>query len=223
MKKVAWILVLPLLLAACSFQDEANGKKTYSQTLVGALQQGKEITNYNNERVKSINEEGELIEEPAEALPEPEPVAATVEKNYYPVVKVVDGDTIDVSVDGKVERLRLIGINTPETVDPRKPVECFGKEASAKAKEFLAGEEVELEGDPTQDDRDKYGRLLRYVTTKDGFFYNLEIIKQGYAYEYTYDVPYKFQDEFKAAQAEAKNAARGLWADGACGQRNIAE
>jgi micrococcal nuclease len=219
MKKVAVILALPLLLAACSFQEEANGKKTYSQTLVGALKQGKEITKYNNERVKSINEEGELL--PVVADPVPAQELPVIEKTYYPVMKVVDGDTIDVQIDGKVERLRLIGINTPETVDPRKPVECFGKEASAKAKELLTGEEVELESDPTQDDRDKYGRLLRYVTTKDGLFYNLEIIRQGYAYEYTYDVPYAHQKEFKAAQSEAKNSGKGLWADGACGQKNI--
>lgn len=219
MKKITFILALPLLLAACSLQGEDNGKKTYSQTLVGALRQGKEITKYNNERVKSINEEGDLVPRPAETPPEA--AVIDVKKSYYPVVKIVDGDTIDVSIDGKIERIRLIGINTPETVDPRKPVECFGKEASGKAKEFLSGEDVELEGDATQSDRDKYGRLLRYVTTKEGFFYNLEMIKRGYAYEYTYDVPYKYQKEFKAAQNEAKNAGKGLWADNACGQKNI--
>lgn len=219
MKRLYLLLIVTLLLAACSVQNEDGAQKTYSQTLVGALKQGKEITDYNNKRVKSINEEAGLIDVPAQ---EPsEEISIEANKVYYRVVKIVDGDTIDVDIDGKVERLRLIGINTPETVDPRRPVECFGKEASGKAKELLSGEEVELESDPTQDDRDKYGRLLRYVRTKEGFFYNLEIIKQGYAYEYTYDLPYKYQKEFKAAQNEAKNANRGLWADGACGQRNI--
>jgi hypothetical protein len=86
------------------------------------------------------------------------------------VVEVVDGDTIKVSVDGAVETIRLIGIDTPETKDPRKPVQCFRWEASAKAEELLAGRRVRLEADDTQDDRDKYGRLLRYVWRDDGLF-----------------------------------------------------
>jgi len=80
----------------------------------------------------------------------------------------------------------------------------------------LSGQWVELESDPTQDDRGKYDRLLRYVKTKDGMFYNLEIIKQGYAYEYTYNVPYKYQTEFKQAEDYARNNKIGLWADGIC-------
>ncbi|KKT35217.1 MAG: Micrococcal nuclease [Parcubacteria group bacterium GW2011_GWA2_44_12] len=74
----------------------------------------------------------------------------------YPVVKVIDGDTLSVDIDGKIEVLRLMGINTPETVDPRKQVECFGTEASAKAKESLTGQRIRLEGDTTQGERDKY-------------------------------------------------------------------
>jgi hypothetical protein len=73
------------------------------------------------------------------------------------VIRVVDGDTVDVAFDdGRVERLRLIGIDTPEVVDPRKPVQCFGREASAHANELLDGQTVSLELDPTQDDRDIY-------------------------------------------------------------------
>jgi micrococcal nuclease len=143
----------------------------------------------------------------------------TTEKNkiYYQVVKVVDGDTIDVMINNKKERLRLIGINTPETVDPRKSVQCFGLEASAKAHEWLDEQEVELIADPTQDDRDKYGRLLRYVRRSDGFFYNLEIIKAGYAYEYTYIIPYEYQAEFKTAEKNARENGLGLWAEETCG------
>jgi micrococcal nuclease len=135
---------------------------------------------------------------------------------YYKVVKVVDGDTVDVDLGGNVARVRLLGINTPEVVDPRKPVECFGKEASNRAKELLAGQEVSLEADVSQTDKDKYGRLLRYVRTKDGLFFNLEIIKEGYAYEYTYDVPYIYQIEFKAAQKDAEVNKLGLWKPGVC-------
>lgn len=139
------------------------------------------------------------------------------EEKSYRIVKVVDGDTVDADIDGKIERVRLIGINTPETVDPRRPVECFGKEASAEAKKLLSGKRVRLEADKTQSDRDKYGRLLRYVTTEDGVFFNLEMISLGYAYEYTYDLPYKYQRRFKDAQKEAEAKGAGLWAPGACG------
>lgn len=144
-----------------------------------------------------------------------EPTPVVIAK-FYRVTKVVDGDTIDVLMDGKTERVRLLGINTPESVDPRRPVECFGREASAKAKEWLDGRSVRLEYDESQDRRDKYGRLLAYVYRDDGFFYNLEIIKAGYAYEYTYFLPYEFQAEFKAAQKDAETKERGLWAPAAC-------
>lgn len=132
-------------------------------------------------------------------------------EQLYEVVKVVDGDTIDISLNGKVERLRLIGINTPETVDPRKPVECFGREASAKAKVILTGQKVALESDSSQDERDKYNRLLKYVFLEDGTNFNLLMIREGYAYEYTYDLPYKYQAEFKQAQKEAEENKAGLW------------
>ncbi len=132
-------------------------------------------------------------------------------KKTYSVVRVVDGDTIDVSIDGNIERLRLIGINTPETVDPRKPVECFGVEASNKAKAVLTGKKIVLESDPSQGELDKYNRLLRYVFLEDGTNFNLFMIKEGYAYEYTYDVPYKYQSEFKQAQKEAESNKAGLW------------
>ncbi len=119
-----------------------------------------------------------------------------------PVVRVVDGDTVDVRLDGQVARLRLIGIDTPETVDPRKPVQCFGREASAKAHELLDGQTITVEADTTQDDVDRYGRLLRYIWLPDGRLFNQEMIGQGYAFEYTYRVPYKYQAEFKQAERE---------------------
>lgn len=129
----------------------------------------------------------------------------------FDVVKVVDGDTIDVSINGTVERIRLIGINTPETVDPRKPVECFGVEASNKAKLLLTGKKVILENDNSQGERDKYDRLLRYVFLEDGTNFNFLMIKEGYAYEYTYNLPYKYQAEFKKTQKEAEANKVGLW------------
>jgi endonuclease YncB( thermonuclease family) len=136
--------------------------------------------------------------------------------SYYSVTQVVDGDTIKISMNGKEETLRLIGLDTPETVDPRKPVQCFGKEASDKAKELLSGKKVKIETDSTQGDRDKYGRLLAYVYREDGLFYNKHMIEKGYAHEYTYGTPYKYQSEFKTAQKNAQSSQLGLWSPNTC-------
>ncbi len=135
---------------------------------------------------------------------------------YYTVTRVVDGDTLKVSINGKEETLRLIGIDTPETVDPRKPVQCFGKEASERAKELLSGQRVRIETDSTQGERDKYGRLLAYVYREDGLFYNKVMIEEGYAHEYTYDMPYTYQAEFRLAQKSAEASGTGLWSPDTC-------
>ena len=134
----------------------------------------------------------------------------------YEVVKVIDGDTIQVNVRGKTERIRLIGIDAPELVDPRRPVECLGREAAEYTRELLRGKNVRIETDPSQDERDRYGRLLAYVFLEDGTHVNLELIRQGYAHEYTYETPYTFQSQFKQAQLEAQTQQKGLWAPGAC-------
>lgn len=136
--------------------------------------------------------------------------------NFYTVSSVIDGDTIKVVIDNQQEALRLIGIDSPETVDPRKPVQCFGKEASVKAKSLLSGKSVRLESDPTQGERDRYQRLLRYVFLEDGTNFNKLMISEGFAHEYTYNVPYKYQAEFKQEQKEAEVNKRGLWAENAC-------
>jgi len=128
------------------------------------------------------------------------------------VIKVVDGDTVTVEINGVRETIRIIGINTPETVDPRKPVECFGQEASARAHELLDNQTVTLEADATQGERDKYGRLLRYVFLPNGSDFGKQMISEGYAYEYTYSTPYKYQQDYKTSQSDAENVKRGLWA-----------
>lgn len=132
------------------------------------------------------------------------------------VVRVVDGDTVRVLINGEEKTIRLIGMNTPETVDPRREVQCFGKEASNKARELLSDQIVYLESDVSQGDTDKYQRLLRYVWLPDGSNFNKLMIAEGYAYEYTYDLPYRYQKEFKDAQSEAQKVKRGLWADATC-------
>jgi micrococcal nuclease len=138
----------------------------------------------------------------------------------YMVEKVIDGDTIKVSIEGKLETIRLVGIDTPETVHPQKTVECFGLEASKKAKELLLNKEVYLESDSSQGDSDKYQRLLKYVFLENGTNVNLLMIKEGYAYEYTYDLPYKYQKEFKEAQKLARDTRTGLWG-GVCNNQEI--
>lgn len=139
------------------------------------------------------------------------------------IVRIVDGDTIIVSFEGKEEKVRLIGVNTPESVDlpagkagPRRKIECFGKEAKEYVTNLLSGKSVSLQADVTQQDRDRYGRLLRYVFFADGRLVNQLIIQEGYAYEYTYDLPYQYQSEFKKAEGEAQASGRGLWGRGTC-------
>lgn len=125
-------------------------------------------------------------------------------------MRVIDGDTIEVLLDGKKAKVRIIGINTPETVDPRRPVGCFGKEASKFAKQILTGQVIILESDPTQSNVDRYGRLLRYVFV-NGLDFGKKMISDGYAYEYTYDLPYKYQSEYKNAERQARERGLGLW------------
>jgi len=126
------------------------------------------------------------------------------------VLRVIDGDTLVVKVDGREEKVRLIGVDTPETVHPNKPVEYFGKEASAFTKRMAEGKEVRLEADPENDDRDRYGRLLRYVWLPDGRLLNLLIVQEGYGHAYT-KYPFSRMEEFRKAEREARELGRGLW------------
>jgi endonuclease YncB( thermonuclease family) len=123
----------------------------------------------------------------------------------FSVNRVIDGDTLEIAGG---EKVRYIGIDTPEIVDSRKPVQCFGKEASDKNKELVAGKIVRLERDTT--DRDRYNRLLRYVYVGDSFI-NLELVKQGFARSYSYPPDIKYQDQILKAEQEAKKTKIGLW------------
>lgn len=146
-----------------------------------------------------------------------QPEEPAVRSGYYLVNKVVDGDTIKVTIDGEEHTVRLIGIDTPETVDPRKPVQCFGREASNRTKQLIEHKAVALEADPTQGDADKYQRLLRYVILEDGGMLNRQLLEEGYAQEYTSGSnPYAYQASFKQVEQEARQAGRGLWAESAC-------
>ncbi len=122
--------------------------------------------------------------------------------------RVVDGDTIEVEIEGQEYIVRYIGIDTPETVHPSQPVEYMGKEASAKNKELVLNKKVQLEKDIT--DKDKYGRLLRYVYVDD-VMVNQELVRLGYASVYTYPPDVKYVYKFMQAESEAKTNKRGLW------------
>ena len=128
-------------------------------------------------------------------------------KDTFLVKRVIDGDTIELD---NGERVRYIGIDTPETVDPRKLVQCFGKEAAQANRELVEGKLVRLERDVS--DKDRYGRLLRYVYEGDKFI-NLDLVKNGYAHTYTYPPDVKNGKLFVEAQKIAKENKRGLWGE----------
>jgi len=129
------------------------------------------------------------------------------------VERIVDGDTIVVSFDpatglGTREKVRLIGVDTPETVDPRKPVELYGAEASRFVTDSILGKTVRLAFEPTL--RDYFGRLLAYVFLEDGSCFNMVIISEGYGFAYT-KYPFIFMDDFRKAERKARESKRGLW------------
>ena len=132
------------------------------------------------------------------------------QNKLYEVVNVLDGDTFEIKIDKKVWKVRMLGIDTPETLDPRKPVQCYGKEASDKSKEILTNKSVKIEIDETQDALDKYGRILTYVYLGDNFV-NEYLLQEGFAREYKYSKKYKFQTEFRKIEKEAKKEKKGLW------------
>lgn len=125
----------------------------------------------------------------------------------YRVERIVDGDTLVLEKIGKV---RLIGVDTPETVDRRKPVQYFGKEASLFLKNIALGKEVSIEYD--QNKKDRYGRALGYLFLPDGTLINLKIIEEGYGFAYT-KYPFKRIEEFRKAEARARTIEKGLWAN----------
>jgi micrococcal nuclease len=126
------------------------------------------------------------------------------------VARVIDGDTILVRIDGREERVRYIGVDTPETVAQDRPVECFGPEASARNKALVEGRTVQMERDVS--DRDRFGRLLRYVYA-DGVLVNAELLRDGYATSVTFPPDVRENERFRALEREAREAGRGLWSE----------
>ncbi|MBI4138573.1 thermonuclease family protein [Candidatus Uhrbacteria bacterium] len=154
------------------------------------------------------------------ALPDAAPGQATgtVALNAT-ILRVVDGDTFVAKVDQEDGEwtVRLLGINTPETVDPRRPVECFGKEASKKLHELLPdGTRIRLEADPQADERDKYDRLLRNVLLADGTDVNALMVRDGFAHAYlSFPLAASRKKELRDDETAAREEKLGLWA-GVC-------
>jgi len=125
------------------------------------------------------------------------------------VIRVIDGDTILVDLNGRQERVRYIGVDTPETVAPDRPPGCFGQEASRANKDLVEGKVVQMERDVSE--RDRFDRLLRYVYV-DGAFVNEELIRQGYGTVVTFPPDVRENGRFRALEREARETGRGLWA-----------
>jgi endonuclease YncB( thermonuclease family) len=142
-----------------------------------------------------------------------EQVAEVNQPGLYSVVHYDDGDTIVVDMNGAHETLRFVGVDTPETHDPRKPVQCYGPEAAAFTKKLIsdAGNKVRLSSDPESTNRDRYDRLLRYIYLPDGRLVQDELVKNGYAFYYPY-FPFTKAAQFEADQNAARAAKKGLWA-----------
>jgi len=134
------------------------------------------------------------------------------------VMRVVDGDTLKASVAGRTETVRVIGLDTPESVKPGTPVECFALRASAEAERLLPiGAAIRLESDPTQAARDRYGRLLAHVWLADDTLYAEQMIRGGFGIHYVYGgVPSMYASRLAAAEDAAQVALRGLWSPATC-------
>jgi micrococcal nuclease len=154
--------------------------------------------------------------QPATGAPKPKPTPKPPKRRLrtYAVLRVVDGDTVEVGYRGGVS-VRIIGIDTPETVHPTEPVECGGPRASSLATSLLTGQRVRLVFDPSQGRTDAYGRTLAYLEAPGLGDFGLAMVKRGAAAEYTYDTTYARQARYTSAEASAQSSDRGLW--GTCG------
>ncbi len=141
----------------------------------------------------------------------PRTAPRNLEENSYVVQRVVDGDTIVLAMHGRDQKIRIIGLDTPEVVAPHKPVQCYGPEATVEAQKVLNGQTIILTTDPSQGEYDVYHRILGYVFLADGTNYEEYMLENGFGREYTYRTPYQYQKQFRAAQTRAKNSKKGLW------------
>ena len=197
---VILLLISLITLAVIAAGDETEVPQTIPPPLTAEPQKQPEQT---QTRKQTPIQEDPLIQP---FLPTPEQIPSPeVEDETVLVTRVVDGDTIEIE-GGK--RVRYIGIDTPETVDPRKPVQCFGAEAGNYNKALVENKSVRLEKDVSE--TDKYGRLLRYVYV-DNLFVNLVLVQEGFAHSSAYPPDVKYQNQFTAAERLARQQQKGLW------------
>lgn len=183
------------------------------------------LTQIREAEKQSANTQSAKNEQPQQKQPEKQPEAPKFnpalaqDANFQQgekdtVTEVIDGDTIRTSNHSKI---RLVGLDTPETKHPRKPVQCFGREASQKMNDLVAGKTVYLVADPTQSGKDKYGRDLFYIYLEDGTNVAYTMIREGYGHEYTYNSnPHRWQSQFREAQRLAREENKGLWSPSTC-------
>jgi micrococcal nuclease len=183
-----------------------NGKQ---QVKKKAKKEAKEVSGCTNPEAKNYNPDATKSDG-----------SCKYAQKTYEVTRVVDGDTIEINYNGSEEKVRLIGLDTTESKDPRKKVQCFSKEASSQMRQLVSGKEVKLEQGPMSDNRGYYGRLLRYVYLPNGTHVNAWMIKQGYGYSYT-KYPHSKQSQFEQYEQQARENKRGLWADGVCEKEEV--
>ncbi|MFT5850038.1 MAG: micrococcal nuclease [Patiriisocius sp.] len=131
----------------------------------------------------------------------------------YEVVSVIDGDTVQLLIDGQKETIRVLGIDTPETQYSSRGAECYSAEASEYARVLLEDAVVRIATDSTQDATDKYDRILAYIELEDGTDFGELMLRDGYAEEFTFNIPYKNQSLYRATEKTAREEGMGLWSE----------
>lgn len=201
----------PLIRSAGSAILISMSKRRIERTIIALIIIAASVVTYylqsTPEVQQATNQQQPTAEQPAEA--ESQPLSAQ-QPGHYKVTSVADGDTIEVDMSGKKEKIRMIGVDTPESVKPNSAVQCYAREASDFTKKNLSGQSVRLEADPIGDNRDRYDRLLRYVYMQDGTLWNQKLINDGYGFAYL-SFDFSKSEDFAAAQEHAKSTKLGLW------------
>ena len=205
MVSVIWLVILVVLAGCQPRGDPARPavRPAATQTEAGTVQTGQSAPAARPPATQAALGTAGTVQPP--------PAAQT---QAAQVVRVIDGDTIVVDVEGRQRTVRYIGVNTPESVTPGRPVECFGKEASARNEELVTGKQIRLEKDVSETDR--FGRALRYVWIGDDLV-NARLVAEGYAQAATFPPDVHYADLLRRLEAEAREAKRGMW--GVCDTR----
>ena len=218
-KRTVFALMASILITSCSNDRVSDNTSNITSSDVIDSKKTQFDSKYNDHIISEESEEGANVK-----IEENEEVPSVFQSAT--VIRVVDGDTAIVNVDGSEFKLRFIGVDTPETVHPSKPVEYYGKEASNFTKDILfEGREIYLEKDVS--DLDRYGRMLRYIWLElpedqenpsdfdiENKMFNAILVKNGYAQVSTFPPDVKYQDRFVELERIAKGNDLGLWEDG---------